>query len=179
MIESTWQVVGIVVKHNHVVIVSVLVWVYFTILFFVFNLIPDDHETLSEVAYPSQRSRFGKPARSSSSKAMIPLHRLGTLEEVPSTDVLNEESSSTGEGVFRTNSSYSDSRVPCPRRLNSSFDDNNSSVDDLRNVHEEDGVEQVGQRQPSSPAPGWEAESRETTARNPLLRRPQWNPKKK
>uniref|UniRef100_A0A3P9D6B9 Sodium/hydrogen exchanger n=1 Tax=Maylandia zebra TaxID=106582 RepID=A0A3P9D6B9_9CICH len=139
----------------------------------------DDHETLSEVAYPSQRSRFGKPARSSSSKAMIPLHRLGTLEEVPSTDVLNEESSSTGEGVFRTNSSYSDSRVPRPRRLNSSFDDNNSSVDDLRNVHEEDGVEQVGQRQPSSPAPGWEAESRETTARNPLLRRPQWNPKKK
>lgn len=179
MIDSTWQVVGIVVKHNHVVIVSVLVWLYFTILFFVFNLIPDDHETLSEVAYPSQRSRFGKPARSSSSKAMIPLHRLGTLEEVPSTDVLNEESSSTGQGVFRTNSSYSDSRVPRPRRLNSSFDDNNSSVDDLRNVHEEDGAEQVGQRQPSSPAPGWAAEPRETTARNPLLRRPQWNPKKK
>uniref|UniRef100_A0A3Q2WHS9 Sodium/hydrogen exchanger n=1 Tax=Haplochromis burtoni TaxID=8153 RepID=A0A3Q2WHS9_HAPBU len=119
------------------------------------------------------------PARSSSSKAMIPLHRLGTLEEVPSTDVLNEESSSTGEGVFRTNSSYSDSRVPHPRRLNSSFDDNNSSVDDLRNVHEEDGAEQVGQRQPASPAPGWAAEPRETTARNPLLRRPQWNPKKK
>uniref|UniRef100_A0A3Q4GCT8 Sodium/hydrogen exchanger n=1 Tax=Neolamprologus brichardi TaxID=32507 RepID=A0A3Q4GCT8_NEOBR len=87
-----------------------------------------DHETLSEVAYPSQRSRFGKPARSSSSKAMIPLHRLGTLEEVPSTDVLNEESSSTGQGVFRTNSSYSDSRVPHPRRLYSLFDDNNSEL---------------------------------------------------
>ncbi|KAL3969795.1 fibulin 1/2 [Sarotherodon galilaeus] len=129
----------------------------------------DDHETLSEVAYPSQRSRFGKPARSSSSKAMIPLRRLGTLEEVPSTDVLNEDSSSTEQGVFRTNSSYSDSRVPRPRRLNSSFDNNNGSADDLRNVHEE----------PSSPPPGWAAEPRDNTARNPLLRRPQWTPKKK
>uniref|UniRef100_I3K9T8 Sodium/hydrogen exchanger n=1 Tax=Oreochromis niloticus TaxID=8128 RepID=I3K9T8_ORENI len=129
----------------------------------------DDHETLSEVAYPSQRSRFGKPARSSSSKAMIPLRRLGTLEEVPSTDVLNEDSSSTEQGVFRTNSSYSDSHVPRPRRLNSSFDNNNGSADDLRNVHEE----------PSSPPPGWAAEPRDNTARNPLLRRPQWTPKRK
>lgn len=137
--------------------------------FFVINLIPDDHETLSEVAYPSQSSRFGKPARSSSSKAMIPLRRLGTLEEVPSTDVLNEDSSSTEQGVFRTNSSYSDSRVPRPRRLNSSFDNNNGSADDLRNVHEE----------PSSPPPGWAAEPRDNTARNPLLRRPQWTPKRK
>uniref|UniRef100_A0A669CVV2 Sodium/hydrogen exchanger n=1 Tax=Oreochromis niloticus TaxID=8128 RepID=A0A669CVV2_ORENI len=129
----------------------------------------NDHETLSEVAYPSQRSRFGKPARSSSSKAMIPLRRLGTLEEVPSTDVLNEDSSSTEQGVFRTNSSYSDSHVPRPRRLNSSFDNNNGSADDLRNVHEE----------PSSPPPGWAAEPRDNTARNPLLRRPQWTPKRK
>uniref|UniRef100_A0A3P8UXZ8 Sodium/hydrogen exchanger n=1 Tax=Cynoglossus semilaevis TaxID=244447 RepID=A0A3P8UXZ8_CYNSE len=60
----------------------------------------DDHETMSEVAYPSRHSRFTKPGRSSA-RAMVPLHRLDTLKEAPSVDVLNEsrgESSSAGRG---------------------------------------------------------------------------------
>uniref|UniRef100_A0A3Q0SXE6 Sodium/hydrogen exchanger n=1 Tax=Amphilophus citrinellus TaxID=61819 RepID=A0A3Q0SXE6_AMPCI len=147
-----------------------------TTLLFFSPPIPDDHETKSEFAYPSQRSRFGKPTHSTS-RAMMPMHRLGTLKEVPSTDVLNEQSSSTGQRVFRTHSSYSDSRVPHSHHLNSSFD--NSSADNLRNGHGEADAEQEARRQPSSPLPAWAAEPRDNTARNPLLRRPQWNPSKK
>nr|XP_019956182.1 PREDICTED: sodium/hydrogen exchanger 2-like [Paralichthys olivaceus] len=140
----------------------------------------DDQETMSEVAYPSRRSRFGQPARSSS-RAMMPLRRLDTLKEVPSLDVLNEgrrESGGKGRGMSRTNSSYSESHVPAPRRhFNASADNNNGSADDFRNVHQEEEEEE--QEQPSSPPPGWVAErSDNSTTQNPLLRRPQWNPRK-
>ncbi|XP_040912737.1 sodium/hydrogen exchanger 2 isoform X2 [Toxotes jaculatrix] len=142
----------------------------------------DDQETMSEVDYPSRRSRFGQPARSSS-RAMMPLRRLGTLKEVPSVDILDEgrsESGRTGRGMSRTNSSYSDSRVPAPRRhFSSSADNNSDSADNFRNLHheaQEEEEEQQQQQQPPSAA--WAAEPRDSVTRNPLLRRPQWNPKK-
>uniref|UniRef100_A0A4W6CS49 Sodium/hydrogen exchanger n=1 Tax=Lates calcarifer TaxID=8187 RepID=A0A4W6CS49_LATCA len=142
----------------------------------------NDQETMSEVAYPSRRSRFGQPVRSSS-RAMMPLQRLDTLKEVPSVDVLNEgrnESGRLGRGMSRTNSSYSDSRVPAPRRhFSSSADDDNGSADNLRNVHNEAEEEEQQQLPSSSPSPAWAAEPRDNATRNPLLRRPQWNPKKK
>ena len=109
----------------------------------------------------------------------MPLRRLGTLREVPSVDVLDEgvaERGGTGRGMSRTNSSFSDSRVPAPRRhFNPSVDDDNSFSDNYRNRHHE--AEEVEQ-QPSSPPPAWAAEPRDNETQNPLLRRPQWNPKK-
>ncbi|XP_022596365.1 sodium/hydrogen exchanger 2-like [Seriola dumerili] len=139
----------------------------------------DGQETMSEVAYPSRRSRFGQPTRSSS-RAMMPLRRLDTLKEAPSVDVLDEgrdESRRTGRGMSRTNSSYSDSRVHAPRRhFSSSADNESGSADNFRNVHHEAGEEQQ-QQPPSSPSPAWAAEPRDNVTRNPLLRRPQWNPK--
>ncbi|KAM9343867.1 sodium/hydrogen exchanger 2 isoform 2-T2 [Pholidichthys leucotaenia] len=143
----------------------------------------DDQETMSEVAYPSQRSRFGEP-RHSSSRAMVPQRRLGTLKEIPSVDVLNEGMAVSARtrqgGMSRMNSSYSDSRVAAPRvaaprhHFNSSVHNNNGSADNLRNTHQE-----VEEEQQPSPPSGWAAEARDNTSQNPLLRRPQWNPKKK
>lgn len=129
---------------------------------------------MSEVAYPSSRSRFQQPARSSS-RAMMPLRRLDTLQEAPSVDTLNENTGRTERGMSRTKSSSSDSRVPAPRRhLPPSIGNEGSSVDNLRNGQHE--VEE--EEQPSSPPPAWAAEPRDNAAQNPLLRRPQWNPKK-
>lgn len=132
---------------------------------------------MSEVAYPSSRSRFRQPARSSS-RAMMPLRRLDTLEEAPSVDVLNESrAEERGRGIPRTKSSSSDSRIPAPRRHPHSFTDyDNSSADNLRNGHHE--AEEEEEQQPSSPTPAWAAEPRDNTTQNPLLRRPQWNPKR-
>ena len=60
--------------------------------------------------------------------------------------------------MSRTNSSYSDSRVPAPRRhFSASADNNNDSADDFRNVHQEAEEEEEGQ-QPSlstSSLGGW------------------------
>ena len=132
---------------------------------------------MSEAAYPSRRSRFSQPKRSASG-AMMPLRRLDTLKEVTSVDVLNESrkgSDRKGPGMSRTNSSYSDSRVPRPRRqFHPSADDHSGSADDFKNEHHEAEEEQS---QPSSPPPAWAAEPRDGTPRNPLLRRPQWNQK--
>lgn len=137
----------------------------------------DDHETMSEVAYPSRHSRFTKPGRSSA-RAMVPLHRLDTLKEAPSVDVLNEsrgESSSAGRGMPRPTFSSSDPRVPAPRRQLSPTADN----DNNRNLHQEAAQrDEEEEQQPSRPPPAWAAEPRDNTPRNPLLRRPQWNPKK-
>lgn len=133
---------------------------------------------MSEVAYPSNRSRFQQPARYSS-RGMMPLRRLDTLKEVPSVNILDE---STGEGrdrmgpgVSRTKSSSSDSRVPAPHRyLHSSVDDS-SSANYMGNGHQEAEAEE---QQPSPSTPAWAAEPRDNAAQNPLLRRPRWNPKK-
>lgn len=134
---------------------------------------------MSEVAYPSSRSRFGQPARHSS-RAMMPLRRLDTLREVPSVNVLDESTNSdtdgTGAAVSRTKSSSSDSRLPAPRRHLRSSSDDNDSTDNLRNGHQEADADE--EEQPSSPPPAWAAESRDGAAQNPLLRRPRWNPKK-
>ncbi|KAM4558700.1 sodium/hydrogen exchanger 2 isoform 1-T1 [Odontesthes bonariensis] len=136
----------------------------------------DEQETMSEVAYPS---RFSQPKRSSSG-AMMPLRRLDTLKEVMSVDDLNEGRKGGGRkgpGVSRTNSSYSDSRVPRPRpQFHPPADDHNGSADDFKNEHHE-AEEEGEQSQPSSPPPAWAAEPRDNTLRNPLLRRPQWNQK--
>lgn len=130
---------------------------------------------MSEVAYPSSRSRFRQPARSSS-RAMMPLRRLDTLQEAPSVDTLNEKTGRTERGMSRTKSSSSDSRVPAPRRhLPPSAGNDSGSEDNLRNGQHE--VEQE-EEQPSSPPPAWAAEPRDNAAQNPLLRRPQWNPRR-
>lgn len=134
---------------------------------------------MSEVAYPSRRSRFGQPARPSS-RAMMPLHRLDTLKEAPSVDMLDEktrvERGRARRGTSRTNSSSSDSRIPAPRHhFHSSIDNDSGSADNFRNGHHEAEEEE---QQPSSPSPAWAAEPRDNAAQNPLLRRPQWNPKK-
>lgn len=139
---------------------------------------PDDQETMSEVAYPPSRSRFRQPARSSS-RAMMPLRRLDTLKEASSVDILDEskedERGRTRPGMSRTKSSSSDSRIPAPRRH---FNNNSNSDDYLRNGHEAEAKEEEEQ-QPQSPSPAWAAEPRDDAAQNPLLRRPQWNPRKK
>ncbi|MEQ2204351.1 hypothetical protein XENOCAPTIV_011796 [Xenoophorus captivus] len=140
----------------------------------------DDHETMSEVAYPTRRPRFSHPKRSSSG-AMMPLHRLGTLKEVPSTDVLNE---SKGEGGSKdcstpqTSSSYSASHLLTPHRHFDPPIDNNDSTDDLRNENSK-AEEEQGRRQPGTLwlPPNWAAEPRDNTPQNPLLRR--GNPKYK
>nr|XP_046260168.1 sodium/hydrogen exchanger 2 [Scatophagus argus] len=137
----------------------------------------DDQETMSEVAYPASRSRF-RSVRSSSG-AMMPLRRLDTLEEVSSVDKLDEgtveERGHAAPGRFRTKSSSSDSHIPASRRhLHSSVDDNSASADNFRNGHREADEDE----ERSSSTPAWAAEPRDNAAQNPLLRRPQWNPKK-
>ncbi|XP_061580604.1 sodium/hydrogen exchanger 2 [Cololabis saira] len=119
----------------------------------------DDLETMSETAFPPRRSRFGAPRRSSST-AMTPLRRLGTLREAAASgDVFTGPA--RGRGLPRTDSSYSDSRVPAPRRY---VDD-----DEGRDGRHED----EDRHQPPSSAP-----PTDDPLRNPLLRRPQWNLKK-
>lgn len=146
--------------------------------------VTDDQETMSEMAYPSRRSRFAAPKRSSSSTVM-PLRRLGTLKEVPSSDISNENMSrhgNAGRSISRTSSSHSDSRVLPPRHHFQPSIDNNSSADHLPNephqVEEDEEAQHQHQHQPSLPPPAWAAEPRDDTPRNPLLRRPQWNMKK-
>uniref|UniRef100_G3NEX4 Sodium/hydrogen exchanger n=1 Tax=Gasterosteus aculeatus aculeatus TaxID=481459 RepID=G3NEX4_GASAC len=139
----------------------------------------NDEETMSEAAYPSRRSRLVQPARSSSSRAMMPLRRLDTLTEVHSVDVVDEKVGDrrrAARGTSRTNSSSSrDPRIPAPQRHHSSADNGRGSADNFRNGHHEEEEEEP---QPLSPAPSWTAEPREDAAQNPLLRRPQWKPKK-
>lgn len=141
--------------------------------------VADDEETMSEAAYPSRRSRLVQPARSSSSRAMMPLRRLDTLTEVHSVDVVDEKVGDrrrAARGTSRTNSSSSrDPRIPAPQRHHSSADNGRGSADNFRNGHREEEEEEP---QPLSPAPSWAAEPREDAAQNPLLRRPQWKPKK-
>lgn len=126
---------------------------------------------MSETAYPSRRSRFGQPSRPSS-RGMIPLHRLDTLTEAPSVDMLDENQR---RGTSRKTSSSSDSRIPAPRhQLHSPVDTDSGSADNLRNGHHEEEEEE----EPSLPPPSWAVEPRDNATQNPLLRRPQWNPKK-
>lgn len=133
--------------------------------------VTDDEETMSETAYPSRRSRFGQPSRPSS-RGMIPLHRLDTLTEAPSVDMLDENQR---RGTSRKTSSSSDSRIPAPRhQLHSPVDTDSGSADNLRNGHQEEKEEE----EPSLPPPSWAVEPRDNATQNPLLRRPQWNPKK-
>lgn len=111
----------------------------------------------------------------------MPLRRLDTLKEASSVDMLDEstveERDRARPGMSRTKSSSSDSRIPAPRS-HSSVDNDSGSADYLRNGHHEAEAEEGEQQQPSSPPPAWAAEPRDNAAQNPLLRRPQWNPKK-
>ncbi|KAK5890113.1 hypothetical protein CesoFtcFv8_013676 [Champsocephalus esox] len=131
--------------------------------------VTDDEETMSETTYPSRRSRFGQPSRPSS-RGMMPLRRLDTLTEAPSVDMLDENQR---RGTSRKTSSSSDSRIPAPRhQLHSPVDTDSGSADNLRNGHQEE------EEEPSLPPPSWAVEPRDNATQNPLLRRPQWNPKK-
>ncbi|XP_030643458.1 sodium/hydrogen exchanger 2 [Chanos chanos] len=132
----------------------------------------DDQETMSEINYPPVRSRFGQPHRTPS-HAMMPLRRLDTLEEVPSVVNLVDEHPTEGKGrhgVSRLSSSVSDSRIPAARQHYGS-----SGGHGNRNGEPEDE-----EQQPLSPPPAWAPEQDQGNggARNPLLRRPQWNPRK-
>ncbi|XP_077436407.1 sodium/hydrogen exchanger 2 [Vanacampus margaritifer] len=108
----------------------------------------DDHETMSELSFPTRRSRFAPPSRSSS-KAALPLRRLDTLEEVPSVDILDERRPRRGRTATHSSS------VEARRHADPSEKENNDNV-----------------------APAWAAEPQDDTTRNPLLRRPQWKPQK-
>lgn len=142
------------------------------------HLPPDEQETVSEMAYPSSRSRYRQPARHSS-RAMMPLRRLDTLREVPSVNILgqstNGEREGTAAGVSRTKSCSGDSRLPAPRRHLRSSAGDSGSADNLRNGHQEAEADE----EPSAAPPAWAAESRDSAAQNPLLPRPRWNPKTK
>lgn len=136
----------------------------------------DKEETMSERSYPSVRSRPGRALRSSS-RGMVPLRRLGPLEERPSVDVVDEKGA-RGRGVPRINSSSSDSRVPAPRQR---VDRPLERPDDIAAGNHEDEADRQGEEpQPRTPPPTWAAEPRDGSGetRNPLLRRPQWNPRK-
>ncbi|XP_057708328.1 sodium/hydrogen exchanger 2 isoform X2 [Corythoichthys intestinalis] len=111
----------------------------------------DDHETMSEISFPAKHARFVSPSRASS-KAALPLRRLDTLEEVPSVDFLDERRAR--RGLPRTHSSSSEPRRHAEKSEKENEDNGGSSV-----------------------PPVWAAEPRDGTTRNPLLRRPQWNPK--
>ncbi|XP_056145472.1 sodium/hydrogen exchanger 2 [Lampris incognitus] len=144
-----------------------------------------DEETMSEVGFSSRSSRLDKSARPSS-RAMMPLHRLDTLKEASSVDLVNESDTETGRvgrGMSRLNSSSSDSRVPARRRPFGPADDTRNGHHDIKKEEEQEEMEEEEQQQQpaSPPPPAWAAEPREQdshAARNPLLRRPQWNPKK-
>ncbi|XP_068602045.1 sodium/hydrogen exchanger 2 [Brachionichthys hirsutus] len=141
----------------------------------------DGQETMSEAAYPSRPARFQQPPRSSS-RAMMPLHRLDTLKEAPSVDMLDERAEEArgraGPSLPRATSSSSDSRLPAPRRHpHSSVNNDSRSGQNLRDGNRE--AEDEEEPQPSSASPAWAAEPRSPSAQNPLLRRPKWNPKKK
>ncbi|CAN9497533.1 unnamed protein product [Ophioblennius macclurei] len=135
----------------------------------------DEQETMSEVDHPSRRSRFRPPTRSSSG-AMMPLRRLDTLKEAPSVQVLEEDDHdgvSRGHGTSRTGSAYSDSR--------------RHAADNVRNDHREAAAdeEEEGHHPPPPPRlprplppPVWASEPRDGAAGNPLLRRPQWRPRR-
>uniref|UniRef100_A0AAV2K1Z2 Sodium/hydrogen exchanger n=1 Tax=Knipowitschia caucasica TaxID=637954 RepID=A0AAV2K1Z2_KNICA len=114
-----------------------------------------DEETMSEVGYPAAtRPPRSRPPARSSSRAMMPLRRLHTLTEAASVDVLNEISENPSSAAARRPS------------------DDNGLSDNLRNVHQE------AEEEPApSPPPLWAPEPRPNVTRNPLLRRPQWNPK--
>ncbi|XP_061082098.1 sodium/hydrogen exchanger 2 [Conger conger] len=116
----------------------------------------DEDEVMSEAGYPAARPWARQPERASS-RAMLPLRRLDTLREAPvdgdgdaeqppQVDFVDERWSRARPG-----SSYSDSRVP-PRRRGLQDPDEGPSP----------------QRDPRGPA--------EDGSRNPLLRRPHWNP---
>ncbi|CAL8266557.1 unnamed protein product [Lota lota] len=117
-----------------------------------------DEETMSEMAYPSRRIRFAQPSRSSS-RAMVPLHRLATLTEASSVDVVSEDS-----GRRRA------PPVPAPRR-------HSDNAEDIEN-EDDNAAEHANPSTPPSWAPEPTERPHNSTVRNPLLRRPQWNPKK-
>ncbi|KAA8587981.1 hypothetical protein FQN60_001175, partial [Etheostoma spectabile] len=137
----------------------------------------DDLETMSEVVYHPRPSRFGRLSRSSS-RAMMPLRRLNTLTEAPSVNMLDErtreERSKSGRGTSRKNSSSSDSHIAAPHRpFHSYVENDSSSAYNIRSGHRE-----VEEEQQQPPPPTRAVTPRNNAAQNPLLRRPQWNPKK-
>ena len=105
---------------------------------------------------------------------MMPLRRLDTLVERPSLDVVDERGEG-GRAVSRGASSSSDSRVP-QHRFEPSPDrhGNGAHGSDIELDPQGEGEE------PQATPPSWAAEPRDGSGatRNPLLKRPQWNPRK-
>ncbi|XP_062384094.1 sodium/hydrogen exchanger 2-like [Sardina pilchardus] len=154
---------------------------------------PPRGDSRSETDHPFARTRLAQSMRSSSSSsyAMRPLRRLGTLQETPlgemsggrpaSVDVLNERSSVRYASPSPSPSSRPPSRTasartapaPTPRQR----PPNTSAAAAARNEAEwetEEELEEV-EEEPRAPHPSWAADSAQT--RNPLLRQtPRKNP---
>uniref|UniRef100_A0A3Q3J363 Sodium/hydrogen exchanger n=1 Tax=Monopterus albus TaxID=43700 RepID=A0A3Q3J363_MONAL len=121
-------------------------------------------ENMSEVVYPSRTPSPG-PAPLSS-----------PLREVPSVHDRGK-SGRTRHGMSRTSSSYSDSHVPAPRRHSKSSTSDKNSAGNFREPHHK-AEEPEQQQRPLSPPTAWAAEPKDNVTQHPLLRQPQWNPKK-
>ncbi|TMS06691.1 Sodium/hydrogen exchanger 2 [Larimichthys crocea] len=141
-----------------------------------------NQETMSEVAVPLQSLSVSAAfalvlLQSHDASAAVGHPARGAVRRHAERKQKRRERGRTGRGTPRANSSSSDSRVPAPRRHPHSSADS-GSADNFRNGHHEAAGEEEEKRQPSSPTPAWAAEPRDSAAQNPLLRRPQWNPKK-
>ncbi|XP_061698465.1 sodium/hydrogen exchanger 2 isoform X2 [Syngnathoides biaculeatus] len=112
----------------------------------------DDQETTSEMSFPARRFRLAPPSRSPSG-APLPLRRLHALEEVPSVDFLDERRARAGRPGRRPSSG------------------------ERRRSADASGKENADDAGPAV-APAWAAEPPDGATRNPLLRAPQWKPKK-
>ncbi|KAG5261639.1 hypothetical protein AALO_G00286690 [Alosa alosa] len=146
---------------------------------------PPRGDSRSETDHPLARTRLVQSMRSSSSSshAMRPLRRLGTLQETPlaessgrpaSVDILNERSSVrySSSSSLRPPSRAASARTapaPTPRhRLSSAAASNDGEWETEEEVEE---MEEA----PRPPRPSWAADSTQT--RNPLLRQtPRKNP---
>ncbi|XP_076120456.1 sodium/hydrogen exchanger 2 [Alosa pseudoharengus] len=145
-----------------------------------------DGDTMSEIGYPAVRARFGRPQRSSSSGGM-PLHRLDTLKEAPSSVSVVDEQQPLRDSHNRGNARRAPQlsptapgpRLPLPHRRNGSSGDYDGKA---RGAVEEEEEE----RQPLSSPPAWaleaqgqhEEQEQEPGRGRPPQLRPQWKPRR-
>lgn len=132
---------------------------------------------MSEMGYPAVRARFSRPQRTLSSSGM-PLHRLETMREAPSSvSVVDEEQPLRHSHRAPYPGPMSPgSRAPIPHSRNGSSGDCDGRA---RGIIEEDKPEDE-ERQPLSPSPGWalkpHRQDQDRTQRPQT--RPQWKPQR-
>lgn len=136
---------------------------------------------MSEMGYPAVRARFGRPQRSSSSSGM-PLHKLDTLREAPSSVSMLDEQQPLREDrrAPHPGPTSPGARAPIPRPRNGSSGDGDGRT---RGTIAEDQQEDE-ERQPLSPPPGWaldppgqgQGQGQGRTQRPQT--RPQWMPRR-